>query len=214
MEYFVQFAKLDGERRLIHGRAVLGLPDRPQEVLDYDAAKPAFREWSKAYEDASDGLSRGDVRAMRSTLVAGRLVDLAFSDAGRTIDIVVKVVGDNEWQKRTAKRSRRAGSHSSGGEPPSRSAASSSRSQEPPRQASWGRSPEQSIDGTATARRSAAICSAMRAHSQVIWPAMRIPMQTRCNTSVQVARVHWLAGWERCWPRRSDLEPGWVPVMC
>ncbi len=99
MECFVQLVKLDEERRLVHGRAVQEVPDRSQEILDYDSAKPAFQEWSRACEEASGGRSKGNVRAMHGSSVAGKVVDLAFNDAEKAIDIVVKVVDDNEWRK-------------------------------------------------------------------------------------------------------------------
>ena len=103
MECFIRIVKLDEESRLIHGRMVPEAPERSQGAipgdLDYDSAKPALRDWSKACEDTTGGRSKGDVRAMHGTLVAGEVVDLAFSDAERTIGIVVKVVDDKEWRK-------------------------------------------------------------------------------------------------------------------
>ncbi|WP_372395290.1 hypothetical protein ABMY26_06690 (plasmid) [Azospirillum sp. HJ39] len=99
MDCFVQLVKVDEERRLIHGRAVQEVPDRSREILDYESAKPAFLEWSKACEDATAGLSKGNVRVMHGKSVAGKVVDIAFNDDEKAIDIVVKVVDDNEWRK-------------------------------------------------------------------------------------------------------------------
>ena len=49
---------------------------------------------------ASGGLSRGNVRVMHNPkVVAGKLTEISFNDAERAIDVVAKIVDDNEWKK-------------------------------------------------------------------------------------------------------------------
>jgi hypothetical protein len=100
MQMFIPLAKIDEERRLVIGRAAQETPDRSGEILDYASAKPAFQRWSDEIQRASGGLSKGNLRVMHNPkVVAGKLVDLSFNDDERAIDVIAKVVDDNEWKK-------------------------------------------------------------------------------------------------------------------
>jgi hypothetical protein len=97
---FIPLAKIDEERRLVIGRAIHEVVDKTGEIIDYATAKPAFEKWSKMFEEMSGGLSKGNVRVMHNPkVVAGKVVDLMFNDEEKAIDVVVKVVDDNEWKK-------------------------------------------------------------------------------------------------------------------
>jgi hypothetical protein len=100
MQLFIPLAKIDEEKRLVIGRAAQEVPDRSGEILDYASAKPAFQKWSDEISRASGGLSKGNVRVMHNPkVVAGKLVDLTFNDDEKAIDVVAKVVDDQEWKK-------------------------------------------------------------------------------------------------------------------
>ena len=100
MNFDIPLCKIDEERRLVIGRAVQEVVDRSGEILDYESAKPAFLEWSNSFVEATGGLSKGNVRVMHdSKRVAGKLVDLSFNDQDKAIDIVAKIVDDQEWKK-------------------------------------------------------------------------------------------------------------------
>jgi hypothetical protein len=97
---FIPLAKIDEEKRLVIGRAVQEVVDRTNEIIDYATAKPAFEKWSSDFASMSGGLSKGNVRVMHNPkIVAGKVTDLSFNDAEKAIDVVVKVVDDNEWRK-------------------------------------------------------------------------------------------------------------------
>lgn len=96
---FIPLVKLDVERRLIIGRAAHEVPDRQNEVMDYATAKPAFEAWSKTVEEASGGLSKGNVRAMHSRHASGKLIGIDFNDDDKAIDVVAEIVDDGDWQK-------------------------------------------------------------------------------------------------------------------
>lgn len=97
---FIPLSKIDEEKRLVIGRAVQEVVDKTGEIIDYATAKPAFEKWSKGFEEMSGGLSKGNVRVMHNPkIVAGKVTDLAYNDAEKAIDVVVKVVDDNEWKK-------------------------------------------------------------------------------------------------------------------
>ena len=96
---FIPLMKIDVERRLVIGRAAQEVPDRTKEIMDYASAKPAFEKWSQGFVDATGGLSKGNVRVMHGTSVAGKIVDLQFDDATKSVDVVAHIVDNNEWEK-------------------------------------------------------------------------------------------------------------------
>ena len=99
MDLFAKLTKVDEAQRLIYGRAVDETPDRSGEVFDYATSKPNFEKWSAETHDASDGQSFGNVRAMHGKVAAGKLTDIQFDDMAKSIDVVAKVIDDNEWKK-------------------------------------------------------------------------------------------------------------------
>ena len=95
----IPLTKLDVERRLVIGRAAQEIPDKAREIMDYESAKPAFMEWSKGFESASGGLSKGNLRVMHTRTVAGKVVDLQFNDTEKSVEVVAHVVDPVEWDK-------------------------------------------------------------------------------------------------------------------
>lgn len=97
---FAQLRKVDEEKRLIYARAVQEVPDRADEIFDYETSKPYFKEWSDEIFDASGGKSYGNVRAMHGKQVAGKVAEpLQFVDEEKAIDVVIKVLDDEDWKK-------------------------------------------------------------------------------------------------------------------
>ena len=99
LNLFAKLVKVDEEQRLIYGRAVDETPDRSGEVFDYKTSKPHFQKWSDETQEASDGKSLGNLRAMHGKVAAGKLTDISFDDSAKTINVVAKVVDDQEWRK-------------------------------------------------------------------------------------------------------------------
>lgn len=99
MKLFAQLTKVDEEKRLVYGRAVQETPDRSKEIFDYETSVPYFKNWSGEVQKASDGASLGNLRAMHGKVAAGKLMDLQFNDTEKAIDVVARVVDDNEWKK-------------------------------------------------------------------------------------------------------------------
>lgn len=97
--FIIPLVKVDEERRLIIGRAAQSVPDKSGEIMDYVSAKPAFESWSKSFEEATGGMSKGNLRVMHGKAVAGKITDISFNDVDEAVDIVAKVVDDNEWKK-------------------------------------------------------------------------------------------------------------------
>lgn len=96
---FAQITKVDVENRLVFGRATDESIDRSGEAMDYASSKPLFQKWSEEASAATGGASLGNIRAMHGKVAAGKATELIFDDVGRSIDVVAKVVDDNEWNK-------------------------------------------------------------------------------------------------------------------
>jgi hypothetical protein len=96
---FVPLTKVDVEKRLVFGTIAEEIPDKANEIMDYESARPEFEAWSAEIAKASDGKSLGNLRAMHGSTAAGKLESLAFDDAGKRIECCGKVVDDAEWAK-------------------------------------------------------------------------------------------------------------------
>lgn len=96
---FLPLTKVDEEQRLVYGRITQEELDKSGEVMDYETSKPFFEKWSQGIEDASGGLSKGNVRVMHQNQVAGKLTEITFNDEEKAIDVCSKIVDDNEWNK-------------------------------------------------------------------------------------------------------------------
>jgi len=96
---FVPLTKVDEEQRLVFGRITAEEVDQSGEVMDYETSKPNFEKWSSQIEEASGGLSKGNLRVMHGLQVAGKLTDIAFDDESQSIEVCAKVVDEAEWNK-------------------------------------------------------------------------------------------------------------------
>jgi hypothetical protein len=99
MKVFVPMTKIDAAKRLVYGVVTAEAPDVAGEVCDYASTKPHYEAWSQKFASATDGRSLGNLRAMHGHVAAGKLIDIAFNDAAKRIEICGKVVDDAEWQK-------------------------------------------------------------------------------------------------------------------
>jgi hypothetical protein len=99
MNIFVPITKIDAAQRLVYGVVTAEKPDVSGEVCDYASTKPHYQKWSRNFASATDGKSLGNLRAMHSNVAAGKLVEIAFNDEHKRIEICGKVVDDAEWEK-------------------------------------------------------------------------------------------------------------------
>ncbi len=96
---FAQITKMDVAKREVWGRLVQEVPDRSDEIFDYEASKPYFKAWSDEFSAATDGKSLGNVRAMHGKVAAGKFIAMDFNDAEKAIDVGAKIIDDAEWKK-------------------------------------------------------------------------------------------------------------------
>jgi hypothetical protein len=99
MKIFIPITKIDAAQRLVYGVVTAEKPDVSGEVCDYASTKPHYQKWSRNFANATDGKSLGNLRAMHSNVAAGKLVEIAFNDEHKRIEICGKVVDDAEWEK-------------------------------------------------------------------------------------------------------------------
>jgi hypothetical protein len=99
LKIFVPITKIDAAKRLVYGVVTAEKPDVCGEVCDYASTKPHYEKWSQNFASATDGKSLGNLRAMHANVAAGKLVEIAFNDEQKRIEICGKVVDDAEWLK-------------------------------------------------------------------------------------------------------------------
>jgi hypothetical protein len=99
MSLFIPITKVDAAKQLVYGTLTEEVPDKAGEIIDYESAKPAFREWSQQFHAASGGKSLGNVRAMHGSVAAGKFTDITFNDAQKRIEGVAHIVDHHEWKK-------------------------------------------------------------------------------------------------------------------
>ena len=100
LSLFLPITKVDEEKRLVYLRAAQEIPDRANEIMDYQKSRPYFEKWSQEQHEASMGKSYGNVRAMHQNRASGIIAEpLSFNDVDKAIDVVVKVTDDEDWRK-------------------------------------------------------------------------------------------------------------------
>lgn len=103
MDIFVPILKVDAAKREVHGVLAEDRKDKSGETFDYESSKPYVKAWSDEAllrtMSAGQEVSLGNVRGQHSKVAAGKLVDIRFDDATKTIPVIAKIVDDNEWQK-------------------------------------------------------------------------------------------------------------------
>ena len=98
--FFLPLVKADAEKRLVFARAAMEEPDKSREIMDYVSARPQFEAWSKQYSDATLGKSLGNIRAMHNPRhLAGKVQDIIYDDANKTVDVCLKVLDPVDWAK-------------------------------------------------------------------------------------------------------------------
>lgn len=96
---FFQLTKVDEVKRIVSGVATAEVADKANEILDYETSVPYFKKWSAEIEKASNGKSLGNVREMHDNKAVGKLVELNFDDATKSISVSAKIVEESTWQK-------------------------------------------------------------------------------------------------------------------
>ena len=100
----IENADIDVERRIVRGVFISEEPNNLDEIFDYASSKPHISKWSRHFEAATGGKSRGNVRLMhgktsRGVELVGTVVEIEFNDKAKTISGAVHVSDSDTWQK-------------------------------------------------------------------------------------------------------------------
>ncbi len=100
LKLFIPIMKVDEEKRLVYGKVTEEAVDSAGEIFDYATSKPYFKEWTEYFSKATDGKSYGNLRAMHDAKKAiGSLPEVSLNDREKSVEVVAKVVDDQEWSK-------------------------------------------------------------------------------------------------------------------
>lgn len=86
---FIPIAKVDPDQRMVYGRATDETLDVDHEVVDYEATKKAVADWSQWR----------NIREMHGPSAVGVAEEITLDDTQKTLDLGVKVVDDQAWEK-------------------------------------------------------------------------------------------------------------------
>lgn len=100
----IENADIDVERRIVRGVFISEEPNNLDEIFDYASSKPHVSKWSRHFEAATNGKSRGNVRLMhgktsKGVELVGTVVEIEFNDKAKTISGAVHVSDDDTWKK-------------------------------------------------------------------------------------------------------------------
>jgi phage head maturation protease len=96
-------SKVDEEKMQVWGYATTEDLDSQREIVDYDAAKKAFQEWTDQFNRVSFGESLGNVREMHQPKPVGKVIAWQPDDVTRKIWVGAQLSrtkdGLDAWQK-------------------------------------------------------------------------------------------------------------------
>lgn len=98
-QIFFKIAKVDAAKREVRGTMVAEEPDKDGEIFDYETSVGYVKAWSEGFDKATNGKSLGNVREMHGKSAAGKVIDIEFDDAAKTIAINTKIVDNDAWAK-------------------------------------------------------------------------------------------------------------------
>lgn len=101
---FCPLVKVDEAKREVWGVVTAEVPDRDDEICDYDTTTPYYKtlveEMTKASEvNPEGGTNIFPLRAMHGLIAAGKGIAIEFRDEAKEVYMGFKVVDDNEWKK-------------------------------------------------------------------------------------------------------------------
>lgn len=96
---FIPFVKVDSVRREVWGVVTAELPDKDDEVCDYEKSKPYYQAVIAEMSKATNGENFFPLREMHGLSAAGKCIGFDFRDQDREIYMGFKVVDDDAWKK-------------------------------------------------------------------------------------------------------------------
>lgn len=98
-EKFIPFAKVDAQRQEVWGIVTAEVPDKDQEVCDYESTKPFYQAVIDEMSKATNGQNFFPLRYMHQLDAVGKCVGFDFRDTDREVFMGFKVVDAAAWKK-------------------------------------------------------------------------------------------------------------------
>lgn len=96
---FIPFVKVDAAKREVWGIVTAEVPDKDNEVCDYEKSKPFYQALISEMSKATEGRNFFPLREMHQLSAVGKGVGFEFRDNDKEIYMGFKVVDDNAWKK-------------------------------------------------------------------------------------------------------------------
>lgn len=96
---FIPFVKVDAAKREVWGVVTAEVPDKDNEVCDYEGSKPFYQAVIAEMSKATDGKNFFPLREMHQLSAVGKGVGFEFRDTDKEIYMGFKVVDDKAWAK-------------------------------------------------------------------------------------------------------------------
>jgi hypothetical protein len=93
------FVKVDEAKREVWGIVTAEVPDKDDEVCDYEKSLPYYRAWVDEFVKSTNGESFGNLREMHQLSAVGKAIAFDPRNGDKQIVMGFKVVDDNAWKK-------------------------------------------------------------------------------------------------------------------
>lgn len=83
----------------VRGTLAVEEPDIVNEIWDYETSKPYMLKWNTFFNEHTEGVSQGNLRAMHRPVSAGMFTEMAYDDERKAVDVVALVNDKDECKK-------------------------------------------------------------------------------------------------------------------
>lgn len=96
---FCPLVKVDEAKREVWGVVTAEVPDKDDEICDFESTAPYYKNVVDEMSKATDGANIFPLRAMHGLVAAGKGIGIEFRKEAKEIYMGFKVVDDVEWKK-------------------------------------------------------------------------------------------------------------------
>lgn len=96
---FCPLVKVDVAKREVWGVVTAEVPDKTDEICDFETTAPYYEDVVKEMSKATDGKNIFPLRAMHGLIAAGKGISIEFRKDAKEIYMGFKVIDDAEWKK-------------------------------------------------------------------------------------------------------------------
>jgi hypothetical protein len=99
LHIFMPLVKVDVAKREVWGVVTAEVPDKEDEVCDYDTTVPYYKALVDEMSKATDGVNIFPLREMHGLSAAGKGISIEFREGTKEVFMGFKVVDDAAWKK-------------------------------------------------------------------------------------------------------------------